>query len=138
MNTRAEPVTARPGGDASSNLAMIKVAWAAFEEEGPLAAMEILLRNSHDDVESRPYSGEGRVLRGADEIRAFFHEASAAGTQIKARARDFETDDDSVIVRGSIRVVHADGSFAETQVRWYYHFDGGRVDVMGWEPRAGS
>jgi SnoaL-like domain len=138
MDSRVEPVTARPGDDTSSHLAVIKAAWAIFDEEEPLASVEFILRHSHADVVALPYSSEGQVLHGFDEIRAFFTEAVAAGTRIKARAQQFDVEDDSVIVRGSIRLARSDGSFAETQVRWYYHFEDGLIDVMGWGPRAGS
>jgi hypothetical protein len=52
-------------------------------------------------------------------------------------AGQFVEEDERVLVAGSIRVVHPDGSFAETMVRWIYTFRDDRVERLFWEPRAG-
>jgi hypothetical protein len=122
----------------SPKVLAIRDAWHTFETGGPLATMEKLLDLSHEGVEARPYSAKGKVLRGADEIRAFFAESARDGTVLTAHAQEFAERDDNVIVRGSIRVARPDGSFAETLVRWYFHFDGPLIDSLGWEPRAGD
>ncbi|HEX2414619.1 MAG TPA: hypothetical protein VHJ37_05320 [Thermoleophilaceae bacterium] len=122
----------------SPNVLAIKDAWQILETAGPRASMEKLLELANDDVEARPYSHRGVVLHGPEEIRAFVARYDEDGTVVDARADEFEELDDEVIVRGSIRVVRADGSFAETQVRWHYRFDGTRLDSLGWEPRAGE
>jgi hypothetical protein len=121
----------------SPNVLAIRDVWRIMETAGPRASMEKLLEFAHDDVEARPYSARGKVLHGAEEIRAFVERYDVDGTQVNARAEEFEERNDEVIVRGSIRVVRADGSFAETKVHWYYHFDGPLLDSLGWEPRAG-
>ncbi len=120
----------------SPNVLAIRDAWQTFETGGPLATMEKLLELSHATVEARPYSAQGRVLRGADGIRAFFAQSVEDGTELIAHAQEYEERGDTVFVHGSIRVVHADGSFAETHVTWYFHFRDGLIDALGWEPRA--
>ncbi len=123
----------------SSELDVVERAWAAYETGGPLASLEVVIAHAHEDIEARPYSGEGAVLRGAAEVRAFFESALAEGTEIRARVRSVEPSPDdphTIISLGAIRVVHPDGSFAETQLRWYHHFRDGRIDLMAWEPRG--
>jgi len=130
----------------SSELDVVERAWAAYETGGPLASLEVVIAHAHEDIEARPYSGEGAVLRGAAEVRAFFKsalaegtDALAEGTEIRARVKSVEPSPDdphTIISLGAIRVVHPDGSFAETQLRWYHHFRDGRIDLMAWEPRG--
>ena len=57
---------------------------------------------------------------------------------VTARARSFEVEGDSVVVRGSARVVRPDGSFAETKLSWTYRFRDGLIDQISWQPRAGD
>jgi len=123
----------------SSELDVVERAWAAYETGGPLASLEVVIAHAHEDIEARPYLGEGAVLRGGAEVRAFFESALAEGTEIRARVRSVEPSPDdphTIISLGAIRVVHPDGSFAETQLRWYHHFRDGRIDLMAWEPRG--
>ena len=125
-------------GAARPDVAAIKAAWEAFEAEGPEAAMEQLLAISREDVELRPYAAEGRVLRGAEELRRFFRELRDSGGSVRARPQSFAVEGDTVVVRGSIRVTRADGSFAETKVRWRYRFEGGRLREVDWAARPGD
>jgi ketosteroid isomerase-like protein len=123
----------------SSELDVVERAWAAYETGGPLASLEVVIAHAHEDIEARPYSGEGAVLHGAAEVRAFFERALAEGTEIRARVTSVEPSPDdphTIISLGAIRVVHPDGSFAETQLRWSHHFRDGRIDLMAWEPRG--
>jgi hypothetical protein len=117
---------------------IVKEVWDTVAEQGVIAGFDRLLRDSHEDVEVQPYSsGDDRVLRGPEEIRAFFRDVEASGVSIRPRPRRFEEADDRVLVAGSIRVVRPDGSFAETMVRWTYAFRGDRLERLFWEPRAG-
>jgi hypothetical protein len=129
-------LTGQRGGAPSVDV--IRRVWDTFQKEGALASIDELLEHCTPDVEATPYAAGGRVMRGADSIRDFLRESTAAGMTIHARPRDFRVEDESVVVDGSIRVGHPDGSFAETKVRWYYHFRGPLIDAMGWTPRAGS
>ena len=138
MDSPQELVADRSLEVPSRNLECIRQAWAVFEDAGAEACMEVLLGFAHPDVESRPYSAEGTVLHGKSEIRAFIERSADDGTRIEARAQSFEESGGSVIVRGSIRVCHGDGSFAETKVRWHHDFEDGLIRSMGWEPRAGD
>ena len=119
-------------------MTIVKEVWDTVAEEGVGAAFDCLLLHSHEDVEFQPYSaGDDRVLRGADEIRAFFQDVEARGVSIRLRPRQFDEDGDRVLVAGSIRVVRPDGSFAETMVRWTYAFRDDQLERLFWEPRAG-
>jgi ketosteroid isomerase-like protein len=119
-------------------MAIVKEVWETVDERGLVAAFDRLLLDCHEDVEMQPYSaGDGRVLRGADEIRAFFRDAEDRGVSIRLKPRQFDEEDDRVLVAGSIRVVRPDGSFAETMVRWTYAFRDDLLERLFWEPRAG-
>jgi ketosteroid isomerase-like protein len=128
-------------------LAAIQKVWQIFEESGPLAATEELLRISHENVElhsyiargvARPGEGESEAMRGREEVMAFLRRTTDEGVSIKARPRSFEVEGDNVVVRGSARVVRRDGSFAETKLSWTYHFRDGLIDEISWQPRAGD
>jgi ketosteroid isomerase-like protein len=117
---------------------LVKEAFRASEEEGLDAGLEALLSRAHESTEFRPYVAEGRVLRGPDEVRAFFREQAAAGTTLAARPTSFEERGDEVVVTGSLRVLRPAGGFAETQVRWIYRFREGRLDEATWSPTDGG
>jgi mutator family transposase len=84
-------------------------------EDGVEAAVERLLSHAHAYIELVPYVGNGRVLHGADEIRAFFREQAASGTDLTVWPTSFEERGDDVIVNGSLRVTRPSGGFAESQ-----------------------
>ena len=101
----------------------------------------------HENVEMRSYAGTGpasagagqrELLRGQDEIREFFRTSTESGFKPQPRVKALEVEGDSVVVRGSMRLTRPDGSFAETKLRWTYHFRDGLVDEVGWQPRAGD
>ena len=117
----------------------VKEAFRAFTEDGMEAGVESLLSISHDDCVYRPYSAEGRVLLGPDEVRSHFGETAASGTAIQVRPGRFEeTGPDEVTVSGSVRVVRPAAGFAETQVRWIYRFRDGLLAEATWGPRKGG
>lgn len=133
--------TARP------DVSAVKRVYERIDADGPMAGVEQLLSFCHDDVEMRPYlardaaslgRGEHELLRGHREIADFFRSAAEGGFHVEARTKEFDVTDDCVIVRGSIRVFRPDGSFAETKIRWNYHFRDGLVAEVSWEPRAGG
>jgi hypothetical protein len=132
-----------PGPD----LAAIQNLWKLLQSSGPLAAAEELARLSHDDVELHSYvahgaaapgSGEVQVLRGPEQILIFHRKAQEDGVSVKARAKSFGVEGDSVVARGTIRVVRPDGSFAETKLSLRYRFRDGLIDEVTWESRAGE
>ena len=128
------------------NLAAIQKVWETFDADGPLAATEELMRISHEDVELHSYLARGaarpgeadEAIRGREDVMAFLRRTTEAGVTITARARSFEVEGDSVVVRGSARVVRPDGSFAETKLSWTYRFRDGLIDQISWRPRAGE
>jgi ketosteroid isomerase-like protein len=145
MNSHDELAVNRPASPERNLLAIQKV-WEIFEASGPVAATEELMKISHENVEMRSYVARGvappgeepDVVRGREEIIAFLRTTTDDGVTIKARARSFDLDGDTVAVRGSARVVRPDGSFAEAKLRWTYHFRDGLIDEINWEPRAGD
>ena len=129
------------------NVTAIERVWEVFEAKGLVAATEELVRISHEDVEIHSYMAHGAarpgedkagVLRGAEQVTAYYRKADEEGVSVKARAKSFEVDGDSVVVRGSVRVVRPDRSFAETKLLFIYHFRDGLIDEITWQPRAGE
>ena len=123
------------------DLAAVERIYELIDRDGVLAGIEHLISFCHDDVEMRAYAAQGSgpdLLRGTDEVTAFFRTRVESGYAFRLRARGFEVETDAVLVRGTIRVARPDGSFAESSVRWRFHFRDGLVDEIGWEPRAGG
>ena len=142
-----DELAVNPAAPPGRNLAAIQRVWELFEASGPLTSTEELMRISHENVElhsylargaARPGEAEDEVFRGREEVVAFIRRTTDKGVSIKARARSFDVEGDSVVVRGSARVVRPDGSFAETKLRWTYHFRDGLIDEISWQPRAGD
>jgi hypothetical protein len=146
MMSRDETRVSREAA-AKAQVDVVKGIYQRTERDGVLAGVKHMLTCCHDDVTLRSYSahaapsllGDGaELLRGHDEILAFFERAAAGGFESKIRTRGFDVEGDTVVVRGSIRVARPDGSFAETSVRWDYRFSGGLIEEVSWAPRAGD
>jgi ketosteroid isomerase-like protein len=120
------------------NVVVVKEAFEVLEVDGFEAGLERLLSCARADVEFHPYLAEGRVLRGAAEVRAFFREQLAAGTGLTVRTSGFEEDGDEVIVNGSLRVARAAGGFSESQLSWTYRFRDGLLQEARWGPRRAA
>jgi ketosteroid isomerase-like protein len=125
-----------PGKVDSPNMLVVKGAFDAFLEHGVEAGVECLLRNAHEDCEFRPYSAQGRVLRGVGEFRAYIREREAEGTTMTIRPGSFhEVSPEIVVANGSVRVARPGGGFSESQISWTYHFRDGRLTQANWGPR---
>jgi hypothetical protein len=122
----------------SHNVRVVKQVYDTLQDEGVEAGIELMLSEAHDDFEFRPYVAAGQVLRGAEEVRAFFHEQLAAGTTLTLRPASFEEHDDEVVVKGSVRVARPGEGFSESQITWTYRFREGRLQEAHWSPRQGS
>src|ERR671918_3178773 len=135
MDSMAGPV--EPGLDHadSPNVRVVKDTFDVLSEGGLEAAIEHLLSHSHDDVEFAPYVGAGVVLRGPDEVRAFYRGQIEAGTVLTARRSSIEECGDEVFVNGSLRVLRSTGGFAESQISWTYRFRDGRLQEARGGPR---
>jgi ketosteroid isomerase-like protein len=135
MDVMAGPV--EPGIDHadSPNVLVVKETFEVLCEGGLEAAIEHLLRHSHDDVEFVPYVGGGLVLRGRDEVRAYYRGQIEAGTEMTARPSTIEECGDEVVVNGSLRVQRSTGGFAESQLSWTYRFRDGRITEARSGPR---
>lgn len=137
-----------PGKTATRpDLPAVKRAYETVASAGVVAGIDELLEVCHEDVEMRPYAakavapagaGGHELLRGRDEIRAFFRDSAEGGFSVNIRTHGFAVEGDKVVVRGSIRVARPDGSFAETSARWNYRFRDGLVDRISWEQSAGN
>ena len=132
---------------AQPDLAAVERVYELIDRDGVLAGVEHLLTFCHEDLEMRAYAGQAagvgedprhELLRGRQEVLDFFRGRIESGFGFRIRARGFEADGDTVWVRGSIRLARPDGSFAESSVRWKFHFRDGLVDEISWEPRAGG
>jgi ketosteroid isomerase-like protein len=133
----ARPDLAHHNGDADSpNMVAIKQAFRASVDDGFEAGLEALLSRAHEDCEFRPYIADNRVLSGHDEVRRYYGEAIAAGTEMRLHPTSFHDQGDEVVVQGSIRVARPSGGFAETQISWTYRFRDGRLAQAGWSPRT--
>lgn len=126
---------AQKGHAESANMQAIKQAFRVSVEDGFEAGLETLLSHAHEDCEFRPYTASGQVLQGHEEVRRYYGEAIAAGTQIRVNPTSFHERGDEVVVHGSIRVARPSGGFAETQISWNYRFRDGRLASAGWSPR---
>jgi len=142
-----DELAVNPAAPPAPNLAAIQKVWELLEARGPLAAAEELMRISHENVQlhsyiargaARPGEARDEVLRGQEEVVAFFRHATDEGVSIRARAQSFEVEGDSVVVRGSARVGRPDGSFAEAKLSWTYRFRDSLIDEISWRPRAGD
>jgi len=129
------------------DLPAVRRAYEAIDRADVVAGIEELLKVCHDDVEMRAYAakavaaaglGGHELLRGREEIRAFFRDSAESGFAVAIRTRDFAVEGDTVVVRGWIRVARPDASIAETSVRWNYRFRDGLVESINWEQRAGN
>jgi ketosteroid isomerase-like protein len=117
----------------SHNLSSVRELWRVYEREGHDAGIEALLEMCHDDAEFSFYAMNGKVLRGSDELRAFYREADAS---VRAAPYSFEEDGDTVVVTGWVRVLRAGGALADAQVRWEYVFREGKVAELHYAPLA--
>jgi hypothetical protein len=117
---------------------LVKEAFRASTEDGVEAGMERLLSRAHEATEFRPYVAEGQVLRGPDEVRAFFSRQQTEGRTLTARPSSFEERGEEIVVIGSLRVARPAGGFAETQVKWVYRFRAGRLEEATSAPANGA
>ena len=117
-------------------MGVVKSIWDVLEQDGGEAATEALLAHSHPDLELRPYSADGRTLRGHEEVRRFFRENTSGGRSVHAIAFSFSEEDGAVVVSGSIRVHRGDGSIADATLRWTFGFSGDRIAHVVFAPLA--
>ena len=97
-----DSLVARPasqnGNAESPHMRTIKEAFRASVDEGFEAGLDVLLRDAREDCEFRPYIASNRVLRGHDEIRRYYGEAIASGTDMKLNPTSFHESGDDVVV----------------------------------------
>jgi ketosteroid isomerase-like protein len=132
LTAPAEPKNGRPE---SSNLAMVRAAFDVSVQQGFIPGLEALLQHAREDCEFRPYIASGHVISGHEAIRAFYHAAVSAGTEMKLRPTSFHEEGDTVVVNGSMRVGRPSGGFSESQISWTYKFRDGLLAEASWSPR---
>ena len=120
----------------TGNLDTVRELWRVYERQGHDAGVEALIAVSHPDAEFNFYATGDEVLRGADELRAFYANGKTEGVTIRAAAYDYSDDGDTICVSGWVRVNREGGSLADAQVRWIYEFEDGRVKRMTYAPLA--
>jgi ketosteroid isomerase-like protein len=144
MDARDE-ITVRGEAASGANLDAVKSVFDLIASDGVVAGVEHLITFCHDDLELRPYAATGagagdaqdELLRGKDAVLDFFKRRTTGGYSLQVRTKGYDVEGDVVAARGSARVGRPDGSFAETNLSWNFHFRDGLVDEVGWSPRAG-
>jgi ketosteroid isomerase-like protein len=111
----------------------VREIWRVYERQGEEAGLEALLECCHPDAVFELYTGDGLVLRGADEMREFLRKRADSGATIEARPHHIVADGDSVVVRGGIRV-RRPGQLLDAQVSWRYTFDGDSISATRYGP----
>ncbi len=102
--------------------ARVLALWDAFNRGG--VGQMLPLVDEH--TEWLPVSGQGRILRGRQEIAAFFEALDAAGQRIESRPYAFEDHGPCVLVSASLRQAQPVG-FAESTVHYVFSFEGDRL-----------
>jgi SnoaL-like protein len=120
----------------SPNLEAIKNLWRVYEQDGHDAGVDAMLAISEEDAAFRFYATEGRLLHGADELRAFYREEAASGTSVRAAPYHYSEEGDLITVFGWVRVLREGGSLADAQVRWTYKFRNGKIATVEYGPLA--
>jgi ketosteroid isomerase-like protein len=141
-----DEITLRGESAATADQAAVERVFERIASAGLLEGIEELLGICHEEVElsayaqtaTEPDSDGPQLLHGKSAVREFFRGSLERGFVLQIRPRRYTTEGDVVRVGGSIRVTRPDGSFAETGVRWNFHFRDGLVDEVGWEPAAGG
>ena len=134
MDSLAAKSSTASGRVEPSNLDAIKSVFRVFAEDGMDAGIDHLLSMTHEDCEFHPYISD-TVIRGREQVRAYYREAFAAGTEMKAKATSFTESGDEVVVNGSLRVTRPGGGFSESQLSWTYRFRDGQLAEAAWGPR---
>jgi hypothetical protein len=96
--------------------------WDAFNRGGVGQMLPLV----DERTEWVPLSAEGRVLRGRQEIAAFFEALAAAGQRLEARPYAVEDHGPCVLVSASLRQAEAAG-FAERTVHYVFTFEADRL-----------
>jgi ketosteroid isomerase-like protein len=120
----------------STNLRHVRNAWRRLEREGHAAGMEELFDHCHPDCEFRPAAGGGETLHGVEQARAFFRRRRDQGGDIQVSPYSFVHRGDRVEVRGWIRMIQPEGVMSDSQGRWIYRFEDGRMVEADYEPAA--
>jgi ketosteroid isomerase-like protein len=116
----------------SSYADIVRGLWSAWERHG----LEAMLALTPPDVEWQPVASDGRVLRGAEEVRAFWARQEAGGIREQAVPYRFEEQGDVVLVAGSLRQFAAHG-WSDSQPVWGFFFEDGRLRrAVGFRSRA--
>jgi ketosteroid isomerase-like protein len=106
----------------SPRVQLIRRLFELMETESLARASEELLAHCAPDVVFEPHAAQGEVIRGQDELRAFWERFESAGRQMRAGAYSVAEEGNSVVVSGWVRTIK-EGRLADTQTRWVYRFN---------------
>jgi len=96
--------------------------WRALRDRGLEAFLELVPEDSVWEL----LAGDGRVMRGREELRAYYCDGPEPRNLDDAVAYGFEQIGECVLVTGSLRR-HSDRGFRDAQVAWVYFFDDGTL-----------
>jgi ketosteroid isomerase-like protein len=106
----------------NENVEFIERMWAAVNEGGPEAALEL----TDPDVEWAPHPAGGQVL-STEELLAFFNEYSEQAEVLKATPYSISGYGNKVLASGSFRLHGEGGRISEFQIHWVSEFENGRM-----------
>lgn len=98
-----------------------------------LRDMDAFLGALDPDVEAHPSLGEGTVLHGRAEVRAWLSQFADVDHEFEVRPLEFEERGDCVLVRGYLRH-RAERTLAENQVYWVCKVCNGQIVRMESHP----
>ena len=110
------------GPAGSPNIAAVQRLWDAFARDGVEAVVHLV----GEDAELAPYTAEGRVLRGRQEVLEFFADRAASAGRLEVTPYSFEERGECVLVHGRVRESRP-GRFAESQAWWVFDVRDGEV-----------
>lgn len=108
--------------DISPSVAAVQRLWEAFARDGVEAVVDLM----GEDAEWAPYTADGQVLRGRDEVLAFFGARAATAGRLDVTPYSFEERGECVLVHGRVRESRP-GRFAESQAWWVFEVRDGEV-----------
>jgi ketosteroid isomerase-like protein len=108
--------------NSNDNVAFIERMWAAVNEDGVEAALEL----TDPDVEWAPHPAGGQVL-STKELLAFFEQYSEQRELLKATPYSIRGHENKVIASGSFRLHGKGGRISEFQIHWVSEFEDGRL-----------
>jgi ketosteroid isomerase-like protein len=106
----------------NDNVQFIKRLWAAVNEGGVEAALEL----TDPDVEWAPHPAGGQVL-STEQLLRFFDQYRDQRELLKATPYSIRAHGNKVLASGSFRLHGPSGRISEFQIHWVSEFESGRL-----------